>query len=200
MRNTKYEEFQSELIAIEEKIKKIEDQNNKDKWYLIYEHTLSIIDKQYRSYTWNDSKVQSLITIDAALFAGTLVIRQIFGNMNVIATTFLICAMAAQIVSLIVSLIHIIPKINSKIGNELNLRTIVGISPYTKTQTKDDYLTKMCEADIHEMIKQNCYQIVGMCKNNLRSETFIRAAVILTIICIVFFSLMILFVFFNPII
>lgn len=200
MRNTKYEEFQSELIAIEEKIKKIEDQNNKDKWYLIYEHTLSIIDKQYRSYTWNDSKVQSLITIDAALFAGTLVIRQIFGNMNVIATTFLICAMAAQIVSLIVSLIHIIPKINSKIGNELNLRTIVGISPYTKTQTKDDYLTKMCEADIHEMIKQNCYQIVGMCKNNLRSETFIRAAVILTIIGIVFFSLMILFVFFNPII
>ena len=108
--------------------------------------------------------------------------------------------MAAQIVSLIVSLIHIIPKINSKIGNELNLRTIVGISPYTKTQTKDDYLTKMCEADIHEMIKQNCYQIVGMCKNNLRSETFIRAAVILTIIGIVFFSLMILFVFFNPII
>lgn len=200
MRNTKYEEFQSELIEIEEKIKKIEDQNNKDKWYLIYEHTLSIIDKQYRSYTWNDSKVQSLITIDAALFAGTLVIRQIFGNMNVIATTFLICAMAAQIVSLIVSLIHIIPKINSKIGNELNLRTIVGISPYTKTQTKDDYLTKMCEADIHEMIKQNCYQIVGMCKNNLRSETFIRAAVILTIIGIVFFSLMILFVFFNPII
>lgn len=200
MRNTKYEEFQSELIEIEEKIKKIEDQNNKDKWYLIYEHTLSIIDKQYRSYTWNDSKVQSLITIDAALFAGTLVIRQIFGNMNVIATTFLICAMAAQIVSLIVSLIHIIPKINSKIGNELNLRTIVGISPYTKTQTKDDYLTKMCEADIHEMIKQNCYQIVGMCKNNLRSETFIRAAVILTIIGIVFFSLVILFVFFNPII
>ena len=200
MRNTKYEEFQSELIEIEEKIKKIEDQNNKDKWYLIYEHTLSIIDKQYRSYTWNDSKVQSLITIDAALFAGTLVIRQIFGNMNVIATTFLICTMAAQIVSLIVSLIHIIPKINSKIGNELNLRTIVGISPYTKTQTKDDYLTKMCEADIHEMIKQNCYQIVGMCKNNLRSEAFIRAAVILTIIGIVFFSLMILFVFFNPII
>ena len=84
MRNTKYEEFQSELIEIEEKIKKIEDQNNKDKWYLIYEHTLSIIDKQYRSYTWNDSKVQSLITIDAALFAGTLVIRQIFGNMSLL--------------------------------------------------------------------------------------------------------------------
>lgn len=200
MRKTKYEELQDELIKIEKKIEKMEDENNKDKWYLIYEHTLSIIDKQYRSYTWNDSKVQSLITIDAALFAGTLVIKQIFGNMNVIATTFLICAIAAQIVSLIVSLIHIIPKINSKIGNELNLRTIVGISPYTKTQTKDDYLTKMCEADIHEMIKQNCYQIVGMCKNNLRSETFIRAAVILTIIGIVFFSLMILFVFFDPVI
>ena len=37
-----------------------------------------IIDKQYRSYIWNDGKVQALVRIDAALIAGLLVVLQVF--------------------------------------------------------------------------------------------------------------------------
>lgn len=190
----KTDNLQNEIKELSNEVKNLKISKD-EKLKYIYDYTLNIVDKQYRSYVWNDTKVQSLITINAALFAGLLVIRQLFGNMDIFPAILLIVSLVLQIMSLIILLIHIVPRINSKIGNELNLRTMVGITPYTKTQTKDDYLNKMLELDIEQMIKQNCYQIVGMCKNNLRSEAFIRKAVVLTIVSVAMMVIMVACVF-----
>ena len=64
---------------------------------------------------------------------------------------------------------------------------MVGISPYIQTKDKDEYVAKILGSNVDDFIKMNCYQIVGMCKNNLRSEKFIRAGVILALIGICFF-------------
>ena len=72
---------------------------------------------------------------------------------------------------------HAIPKIHSGIGNEDNLRTMVGITRLEK----DKYHEKITELDLGDMVRMNCWQISGMCKNNLRSHKLISRGVRLTI-------------------
>jgi len=135
-----------------------------------------ILDKQYRSYVWNDGKVQSLVTIDTALIAGVLVILQIFQRANIVALFFLACAFLSLIASFIVCLSHSIPRLNSGIGNEVNLRSMIGIVRLDK----DEYLSKLMGLDLANMIKMTSWQISGMSRNNLRSHNLIQRGVILT--------------------
>jgi hypothetical protein len=146
-----------------------------------YIFTSDIIDKQYRSYNWNDAKMASLITIDGAMIAGLWTVIQLFGTANAILLALLHFALVFFFISVINCLIHIIPKINSKIGNEDNLRTMIGIRQYTDKDKKDGYVNKIMALNQYEMIKMNCYQITGMCKNNFRSEKIIKTGVKLTI-------------------
>lgn len=190
-KNEKIDKALNDIETIKKEITKLKKKNDIDESekqkQLAYDFTLSIIDKQYRSYLWNDSKIQSLITINAAIIAGILVVTQIYSSKALLYKVPLIISLGCQLISLIIALIHVVPKINSKIGNEFNLRTMVGISPYIQTKDKDEYVAKILGSNVDDFIKMNCYQIVGMCKNNLRSEKFIRAGVILALIGICFF-------------
>jgi hypothetical protein len=156
-----------------------------DKFQQKYILTSDIIDKQYRSYNWNDSKMASLITIDGAMIAGVWTVIQLFGPTNVISLTLLLLALVSFFLSVVNCLLHVIPKINSKIGNENNLRTMVGIRPYTDKSRKDEYVNKIMSLNQYDIIKMNCYQITGMCKNNFRSEKLIKTGVILTIVGVI---------------
>ncbi len=144
---------------------------------LVLEFTTDIIDKQYRSYVWNDGKVQALVTIDTALIAGILLILQVFSHVSTFAFILLGCSFVCLLISSLVCLVHAVPKIDSGVGNQSNLRTMVGISPLSKQQ----YHEAMLSQSLDKMIEMNCWQITGMCKNNMRSHHLIRRGVRLTI-------------------
>ena len=48
----------------------------------IYNFTEQINDRQYRSYNWNDSKIQNLLTIGSAVSAGILFALQFLSNLK----------------------------------------------------------------------------------------------------------------------
>lgn len=140
------------------------------------EFTQDIIDKQYRSYVWNDGKMQTLVTIDAALIAGVLIALQTFKAVGPIPFALIGGAFFALVLSFIVCLVHAIPKLHSGVGNTTNLRTMVGIG----TLTKEEYHEHVRRMAADDMLRMNCWQIAGMCRNNLRSYTLIRRGVMLT--------------------
>ena len=139
--------------------------------------TSDIIDKQYRSYIWSDGKVHALVTIDVALIAGILLIIQRFEVVSVLVFGLLICSFLFFTISVLICLVHAIPRMNSRIGNEANLRTIIGISCFKK----EEYHKEIKNLDLEKMIEMNCWQISGMVRNNLRSHKLIKIGVWLTI-------------------
>jgi hypothetical protein len=144
---------------------------------LVFYFTADIIDKQYRSYIWNDGKVQALVTIDGGVIAGLLVIFQIFKDIGLLAFGLLAGSFAFLLISFVVCLLHVVPRIHSGIGNQENLRTMVGITRLRK----EAYHKRVTALDLGEMVRMNCWQISGMCKNNMRSHKLIKYGAVLTI-------------------
>lgn len=143
--------------------------------------TSDIIDKQYRSYIWSDGKVQALVTIDVALIAGILLIIRSFDIVSFLVFGLLICSFLFFTISVLICLVHAIPRMNSRIGNEANLRTIIGISCFKK----EEYHKEIKNLDLEKMIEMNCWQISGMVRNNLRSHKLIKIGVLLTIVGVI---------------
>ena len=144
---------------------------------ILFDFTADIIDKQYRCYTWNDGKMQALVATDGALLAGIILIFQTFENISLETSIFLFLAFTFLLISLVVCLVHMIPRLDSGIGNEANLRTMIGIRRFSKEQ----YHEQVGGVGINDMIRMNCWQIAGMCQNNMRSYRLLQKGVRLTI-------------------
>lgn len=143
---------------------------------VLFDFTADIIDKQYRCYTWNDGKMQALVATDGALLAGIILIFQIFKNISALTAIVLFLAFTFLLISLVVCLVHMIPRLDSGVGNEANLRTMIGIRRFNKEQ----YHVQVQNISISDMIRMNCWQIVGMCQNNMRSYRLLQKGVWLT--------------------
>lgn len=156
-------------------------------------------DKQYFLYSWNDSKVQGLIAVDGALMAGILFILQLLdGAQNLTLSVSSLVLYAISFVLLACSILfclgHTIPKLNSKMGHGHNLKTMIGINRFVKTQNllggkkyfraEQFYLENVKVLELKDLLEMNIYQIVGMNTNNIKSHRIIRKAVISTIISI----------------
>lgn len=174
----------SKLSATPQSHQSERDELSDSRLKLHYDFTVGIIDKQYRSYVWNDGKVQALVTIDTALIAGLLLILQVFDTVNTLAFVLIGFSFIFLLTSFFVCLIHAVPRMHSGIGNQENLRTIIGIV----NLKKEEYHAKIRQLDLAEIIKMNCWQIAGMSKNNMRSHKLIRFGAIQTIIGVLLFS------------
>lgn len=172
------------------------DNIDKDK---LLSWTYDIGDKQYRSYTWNDTKVQCLLTVDAALIAGLLFVLQLLGNKDIsfgiLPLVFYGFSFVILIYGLTCCLIHSIPRLNSKLGDGKNIRTIIGIYRYSEIQellgknffyALEKYYKDICKLKEEDLIRMNTDQIGGMAKNNITSSRIIKKSVIATILSIVF--------------
>lgn len=170
--------------------------------------TYDIGDKQYRSYSWNDSKVQCLLTVNAALIAGILFLAQFLTTNTQIDIVglpiiFFIFAFFLLSTSLIYCLKHSIPRLNSKIGNEDNLRTIIGINRFMTIEeilgkensfsARDKYSDIIRNMQPIAILRMNAMQIVGMAKNNNTSHKMIKKAVLATIFSIYLLMIGIMF-------
>ncbi|MPN51047.1 hypothetical protein SDC9_198688 [bioreactor metagenome] len=88
---------------------------------------------------------------------------------------------------------------NSKIGNEANLRTIIGISRFSTIEkalgkesgfiAKEEYCKSVMNLSVDDLVKMNLQQIAGMSKNNNASYKTIRKGAIFTIVSVVFIIL-----------
>ena len=174
-------------------------------------------DKQYFLYSWNDAKVSGLITVDAALMAGILFVLQLldFSSPNNQAATqatqtatqntglylgvfpliFFAISFILLALSIIFSLVHTIPKLNSKMGNGRNLKTMIGINRYRLMQNmlggkkhfsaEAEYFKNVQNFTEDDLLEMNVLQIMGMNTNNIKSHRIIRKGVIATIISII---------------
>lgn len=166
----------------------------------LFNWTLDIGDKQYRAYDWNDNKVQCLLTVDAALMAGVIFVLQLLGDNSIKISNISLGIFALSflflVISLIVCLIHSIPILNSKLGDGHNLRTIVGIESFARYEAffnhtctherryraTDKYFESLSNLSLLDMVHMNAWQIVGMSRNNVTSNIYIRKGVISTIL------------------
>jgi Na+-transporting methylmalonyl-CoA/oxaloacetate decarboxylase gamma subunit len=143
--------------------------------------TYDILDKQFRTYIWNESKSNALITIDAALIAGVLIFFQLFKYISVVSLILMGVSFLFFILSFIICLVHTIPRIDAKIGNKDNLRTIICIRKLNRTEYHD----QIKELKLDQMIKLTSYQISGMTQNNLKGQRLISKGINLTILGVV---------------
>jgi hypothetical protein len=137
-----------------------------------------LVDKQYRLYTWNDTKTQGLITTNSVLFA---VIGFLYADclQDTLATVLLALGTCFVGVSLVVCLIHVIPRISSgKTGIEPNTRSLRGIGLYKKFE---DYRDAFLLTTKTSILADTIRQIYGMADNNLRSARIIKRGVQLTL-------------------
>ena len=171
---------------------------NKDPNKLL-EWTYVIGDKQYFLYSWNDAKISGLLTVDAALMAGILFVLQLLdGASNLNLTLFPLLFYASSFVvlaiSIIICLLHTIPRLNSKMGNGHNLKTMIGINRFVLMQkmlggkkyfsAEKYYLDSVKELNADDLLEMNIFQILGMNTNNVRSYILIRNGVWATVISI----------------
>lgn len=180
-----------------------EKQLSEEELNRLFEWTMDIGDKQYRAYDWNDNKVQCLLTVDAALMAGVIFVLQLLGDNSIKISSISLGIFALSflflVISLIVCLIHSIPILNSKLGDGHNLRTIVGIESFARyeaffNQTKNHerrynatkkYYESLSNLSLLDMVHMNAWQIVGMSRNNVTSNRYIRKGVISTILGVI---------------
>jgi hypothetical protein len=156
----------------------VQAQNEKDRLKLIYEFTTEINKHRYDLYNWCETKIQSLITVDSILL-GALIVT-INGHLKLNDwTNALAVGIAAALLtsSLAISLWHIEPKMDSKVGNYDNPRSSIGIA----MMTKEEYYQKHMQLTCEEMIYYNCLQTKGMNKIIMTNQRAIRIAALSTI-------------------
>lgn len=152
------------------------DSSEKNNEGILIEYTYGIIDKQFFSYSFNYQKIQGIIAIDSALIAGIFVGIQAFKINDIAMYILFAISLLLLLISLLLCLFHSIPEIDSRIGNDDNLRTLIGIKKYNKKE----YYEKISVLNSKDLLRMNCYQISGLCKLNIKSQKLIRIGVILT--------------------
>ena len=139
----------------------------------LFEYTLDIIAKQYEMGASYDTRVQGLIAVDAALLAISILILERISSSHFIAV-ILCCVAVLVLFSSFVFCVRLLTNtITAKIGNDFNLRTSTAIRKYTKKE----YYKKMKKLDLNAMIRDNCHQISGLCRINLRRDRLLKIGI-----------------------
>lgn len=144
---------------------------------------LDILDKQYRNYAWNDTKMQALITADSILFA---VIGFLFASClpDLLALLLLIGGALLVSLSLIHCLLHAIPRLMSgKSGPNDNPRAISGIT--SASPDWEHYVGRIQSLSADDIVAHTARQVYGMAVNNITSHKRLRVGVRTTVIAVV---------------
>ena len=149
--------------------------------------TTDIIDKQYRLYSWADSKTLSLITTNSILLA---TIGFLFKEC--LADTFSLLALIVSLsligISLYFSLIQVTPQGSSGKGlsTEPNLKALSGILNFENWESYHEALLKI---DKKNLCVYSARQIFGMANNTDKSRKMTTKGVKFTITGIFFMFL-----------
>jgi hypothetical protein len=158
------------------------DERSDEDCRLIYDFTLTILDKKYDLYNWTEMKINTLISVNGILIGGSLVLASRSEvDFGTAPTDYLLIGtpLAVLILSLVLCLMHIVPQMDSGIGNQgfRNLRQVAG----TQLYSPHEYLDALSRLTLRDMIIQNSNQIKGMNAIIMRNQRILRRAVTATI-------------------
>jgi len=122
-------------------------------------YTSHIIDTHFQTFNWLDIKMQALLGIAAASLAvATFAIKDLIG-LSVYENLAVITACIFLIAGMISSLIHLIPILDSGVGNIDNPRVAICIAKITERDIYHDMILNISNED---MLRYNCFQIYGL--------------------------------------
>jgi hypothetical protein len=142
----------------------------------VHDYSLGLVENKYSLYVWCEEKIGQLIAVDGLLLGGLLVLLNTSGTLLGGSLLLFCCATVFLSFSLVLSLGHAIPKMNSGIGNEVNLRTVIG----TEALKTEEYYKNLVGLSIEDMIWLNVCQLKGMNKIIMANRNAIRRAAIMT--------------------
>lgn len=154
---------------------------------LLLNLTNDILDKQYRLYSWADSKTASLIQTNSILLATIGFIFKDCLN-DVLATIFVFLAIGANVVSLYFCLRQVKPQKSSGKGvsDIPNLRALSGI---LKIKSWQEYHDKLIRINNKQLYEFSARQIYGMAFNVEESRINTTKAMKITLFGIAFLIL-----------
>ena len=159
------------------------DSRSDEDCQLILEFTLGIIDRKYQLYEWTETKISTLISIDGLIVGGVLVLAA-QDNFGIGSSSwdklFFVAPLVVLAFSIMFSLAHTVPKMDSGIGN-LNFRNLRQVAA-TERFTPEEYLERIGHLTLREMIVQNSNQIKGMNSIIMTNQRELRRAVLSTIV------------------
>jgi hypothetical protein len=134
--------------------------------------------------------MQILATVDSILLAAiALVIGPHYPLDTPTHDAFAACTVFFLAASLALILYHVIPSMNSKVGNEFhndrNPRSTIVIDKYP---SKEAYWEAVSVLELEDMARYNSFQIYGMNRNIMRNQLAIRTAVYLTYVAMLSFA------------
>jgi len=151
----------------------------------IYDFSISVLERRYDSYNWLEAKVLTLVTLNGLLLTGFFVLitqTQLSKNQFLLTVAFI--SIIPLVISLSLAIYNVIPKLNSGLIQNPNIRTIYGTNQFRDSA---EYFTKFMNLDLKEMVRLNTEQIRGMTANIIKSNKEIRIAAGCSIFSLVFF-------------
>jgi hypothetical protein len=139
------------------------------------EFTLDVLHSRYELYAWCEDKVNNLITVSGVLLGAVFLVITNDKIRDGWQTVDLILASIAAVLlglGLTVSLVHIVPKMNSGVGNDSNLR----VTYATDKLSKDEFYARVLAMTPEQALRSTTDQIKGMNRNIMRNQRAIRVA------------------------
>lgn len=145
------------------------------------EYALDVLHSRYELYAWCEAKVNNLVTVSGVLLGAVFLIitnDKIRHGWTAFDYTLASLGSVMLATGLILSLVHIIPKMDSGLGNETNPRVTIAIDNFSK----DEYYEKILGLTPEASLRTITDQIKGMSRNVMRSQRAIRRASHATIV------------------
>lgn len=141
----------------------------------IFRFGTDILQKKYELYMWCETKTYNLLTANGALLAAIFLLLNSLGDFNERPAVWFLGLLSSVLVlaSVVVSLVNIIPRMDSGATSRKNLRSVIGTNNFDHY---DDYHDALSTMDLKAMVYSNSEQIYGMNKNVWKSQSAIRRA------------------------
>lgn len=147
----------------------------------LIDYLTGILNLQFEVLHVNEARANTVIAINAGLIAAIIWVSQLCETTNDVSIILILTAILLNIGSLFMGLLFEVPRINSRIGNEDNVRGTIGICRLSKEM----YYKKVMNLNYDEMVKQLSFQISGMARNNKRGAKYLILAITLLMISII---------------
>ena len=86
-----------------------------------------LVGKQYELYQWCETKIQSLVTVNGLLLGGFFLLLDKYPLVGGGERALAMGTAAILAASLLLALHHLIPRLDSRVGNTDNPRSVIGI-------------------------------------------------------------------------
>lgn len=138
------------------------------------EFTHHIIDTHFSTFSYNDARLQALLTISSLFLAGVTFIMTSFDMQSAMSLWLAAASAFLLVISILLCVWHVTPKMNAGIGNEINPRSAIG----TSNKSKKDYERIIYKLTKEDMLRHNCNQISGLSRINTKSAIVLKISAV----------------------